>query len=203
MAVLQVFSGVTKTFSDEQTRAMNHVVENEINAIGTLCSIVMPSICPELTYHEEGIYIQDNIGVSPDGTLRKDGEVWFAVEVKCPTNSDETYTFPVHYEVPARYIIQCIFEARNTQSMKGTLYMSWATATSTIFIVPRCKDIEALAIEIYKDIFEAKVTRRPSRNTDKVMKMKAMVKEHVKKCTFILYNLCHVNFIWVQLGYAF
>ena len=87
--------------------------------------------------------------------------------------------------------------------MKGTLYMSWATATSTIFIVPRCKDIEALAFEIYKDIFEAKVTRRPSRNTDKVMKMKAMVKEHVKKCTFILYNLCHVNFIWVQLGYAF
>ena len=77
MAVLQVFSGVTKTFSDEQKRAMNHGVENEINAIGTLCSIVMPSICPELTYHEEGIYIHDNIGVSPDGTLRKDGEVLY------------------------------------------------------------------------------------------------------------------------------
>ena len=77
MAVLQVFSGVTKTFSDEQKRAMNHGVENEINAIGTLCSIVMPSICPELTYHEEGIYIHDNIGVSPDGTLRKYGEVLY------------------------------------------------------------------------------------------------------------------------------
>lgn len=55
---------------EAQTSAMAHGVECEGHAVATICSIILPFLFPGLVFHEEGIYTRDNIGVSPDGTLR-------------------------------------------------------------------------------------------------------------------------------------
>ena len=83
--------------SDEESRRMQYGTDNEINAIGTLGSKVLPIYYPDLVYVEEGaesvMFNEEKfLIVSPDGSIRKynpdvapiENIVIKAVEVKCP-----------------------------------------------------------------------------------------------------------------------
>ena len=68
---------------------MNHGVENEINGIATLVSVIMPTFYPDLVFHEEGCYVIERDSslfcvVSPEGILRQKSTVEKVVEIKCP-----------------------------------------------------------------------------------------------------------------------
>lgn len=61
-------------FSKAQKDAMSHGTENEVNAIATFVSKVMPTYFPDYIFYEEGAYvIKDKsiplVVVSPDGRL--------------------------------------------------------------------------------------------------------------------------------------
>ena len=184
--ILQVFSGVSKVFTDQQMLAMKHGVDNEVNAIATLCAVILPCLEPDLVYYEEGVHVRDGIAVSSDGSLRSaNNDVHYAVEIKCPTGVHELFTLPVHYKVPKRYIIQCLFEAMHTDAKHGTLYLSYCSSTTTVFIVPRNPEIEELTMDICKDIYEADVPKRPSKATPKITTLQQLVCGHVEKCTFL------------------
>lgn len=101
--------------------------------MATMCGIIMPLLYPDLTFQEEGFYLQDGILVSPDGSLRSDdNSVKFAFEGKAPT--EKTFTTSLHYKVPDRYITQTLFEQK-VLNAEGTLYMSWTDQTCTLFKV--------------------------------------------------------------------
>ncbi|CAC5421890.1 unnamed protein product [Mytilus coruscus] len=100
--------------SDEVQKRMDHGTRNEINAIATLVSVVLPTFYSTMTFQKEGCYIIDNQGekfcvVSPDGSLRMNARPVIAVEIKCLSpqnlNSEEPY-----YRVPVRYVLQMMME---------------------------------------------------------------------------------------------
>ena len=100
---------------------MKHGTENEINALATLHSKVLPSYFPNLSYCEEGIRIvktgsHNIIGVYPDGSIRASQKnvitsenITFALEVKCPMLVYK-YNTPVYYKIPERYICQVMLK---------------------------------------------------------------------------------------------
>ena len=108
--------------SDEESRRMQYGTDNEINAIGTLGSKVLPIYYPDLVYVEEGaesvMFNEEKfLIVSPDGSIRKynpdvapiENIVIKAVEVKCPYPG-KIYTTPVYYEIPWYYTTQILAE---------------------------------------------------------------------------------------------
>ena len=76
----ETMSGEQSSKSDAQQVAMDYGSKNEINAIATLVSKVMPVLYPRLTLNEEGTYkISDETSqpilcVSPDGSLHDTNE---------------------------------------------------------------------------------------------------------------------------------
>ena len=108
------------------------------HAVYTLVSTIVPSMFPNLTFEEVGIYLlPGEASVSPDGVLKRGDMVHYAVEIKCPTCADERYMTPVHYDVPFRYLSQVLLEGHVTNAKYGTIYMSWSTNSCTLFLVPR------------------------------------------------------------------
>ena len=108
--------------TDEESRKMQYGTANEINAIGTLVSKVLPIYYPDLVYVEEGaetVVLNEEkfLIVSPDGSIRKynpdvapiENIVIKAVEVKCPYPG-KIYTTPVYYEIPWYYTTQILAE---------------------------------------------------------------------------------------------
>ena len=82
---------------------MTYGVENEINAVATFVSKVLPVFFPNVTYVEEGCCLQlygnaPFLLVSPDGSGREinsngDSRVVFGLEIKCPFPG-KIYTTP-------------------------------------------------------------------------------------------------------------
>lgn len=77
--------------STDVQKAMQHGCDNEVNAIATLSSKVLPAFYPSLLLIEEGCIMIKHEGhpflaVSPDGSIRPDvdSQATMGVEVKCP-----------------------------------------------------------------------------------------------------------------------
>ena len=98
--------------SEIQQKAMRHGVESEIHQLATMSGIIMPFLYPELVFYEEGYYVQDNVLVSPDGSLQNTDKSHtdYAFEDKAPSSTK--YATSVHYTVPERYMTQTLFEQR-------------------------------------------------------------------------------------------
>lgn len=134
-----VYNGVKKPeFSSNQKAAMLHGVNNEINAIGTLVSKVLPIYNPNLTFFEEGcIILQSDINedehfmvVSPDGSGfdNVQNKTALAFEIKCPTTKQ--FTVDLHYKIPYYYICQLLCEMYALESVE--LYYACYTYESTV-----------------------------------------------------------------------
>ena len=102
------------SISEDLQRKFDHGTENEINAVATLVSTVLPAFCPKSCFYEEGCYVESAgdkflLTVSPDGSLRVDERVVAGIEIKCPYPG-KIYSEPVQYEIPHYYVCQILSE---------------------------------------------------------------------------------------------
>ena len=89
---LEIASGKMKSpeVSDDLQAMFDYGTVNEVNAVATFVSSVLPSFCPDGVFYEEGCYTEENDGkvvlvVSPDGSIRHSDDssnVLFGVEIK-------------------------------------------------------------------------------------------------------------------------
>ena len=109
--------------------AMKHGTDNELNAVGTLVSQVIPVYVDVALFYEEGCYSLPTdrdphlIIVSPDGSCRKDGIPVSAIEIKCPVPGKK-YTPDVHYTIPDYYVCQILSEMTALET-DHLLYVCW------------------------------------------------------------------------------
>lgn len=181
----QVLSGVDPPEpSAEQAKAMKHGTESEVHEIATLCGVVMPFLFPDLVFYEEGYYIRDGILVSPDGSMKDSTDTRYAFEGKAPTGMS-SYSTPVHYCVPDRYIPQTLFEQRVLQASNGTIYLSWSQESSTVFkVIPDDDLCHSILAEI-NDIYSADIPIRPKTLTPAAKELKQSISESAKTCVFL------------------
>ena len=100
----------------EINEAMNWGISNEINAMTTLVTKILPLYYPNIKYTEEGCYVIEESGhalfvVSPDGGGKDMDaeEICMAFGFKCP-RPGKSFTTDVHYNV--NYITQLMLEMR-------------------------------------------------------------------------------------------
>ena len=156
----KVFSKVSQNdTTSEQNAAMKHGIESEIHEIATLSSIIMPVYSPGHVFYEEGYYIKDGILVSPDGSIRLSETPIYAFEGKAPVGN--TFTTPVHYKIPERYITQTLFEQKVLNS-KGTIYTSWSKESTTVFLIPPNDKICDRVLGEIETVNRSAVPKRPT-----------------------------------------
>ncbi|XP_052268567.1 uncharacterized protein LOC127869949 [Dreissena polymorpha] len=174
------FCGVpSKTPSEYIANAMKHGQDNEINAVATLVGKILPVVLPDLVYCEEGcVVVHDEclnpfLVVSPDGSLRRDVSMKsseYAVEIKCPIRD-------VHYELPERYLLQCLSEIEALDVGK-LIYLSWTDTFTSVFIVDRNKSLFAKAMQLANSLFGGSKIEMPTRLPDQIK----LLKEEMHTC---------------------
>ena len=180
----KVFSGVEADEpSEAQHDAMLHGTQSEVHEIATLSSIVMPFLFPDMIFHEEGYYVHNGMVVSPDGSLMSSDGVEFAFEGKAPVGN--IFTIPVHYKIASRYITQTVFEQKVLSAKCGTLYLSWSTESTTVFIVPEddvfCSEVE----DVIDSLYDVRVPKRPTAISKATKTVTENIKNYVDKCIFL------------------
>ena len=121
----------------ETKKRFQHGQVNEINAVATLVSKVLPIYFPELEFYEEGCYAlkMKNDGliiVSPDGSLRhlSKQEPSIGIEIKCPYPG-KTFTTPVHYKLPTYYVPQVLCEMA-VLKVDQLLFVSYSEQSTSV-----------------------------------------------------------------------
>lgn len=54
-----------------------------------------------------------------------------------------------------------------------------------VFLIPRSEEIECKTIEIYWNIYESDLPRRPLRISQETKELKMLINNHMSKCTFL------------------
>ena len=116
--------------------AMKHGTDNELNAVGTLVSQVIPVYEDVALFYEEGCYSLPTdrdphlIIVSADGSCRKNGIPVSAIEIKCPVPGKK-YTPDVDYTIPDYYVCQILSEMTALET-DHLLYVCWTPKSTTV-----------------------------------------------------------------------
>ncbi|VDI01697.1 Hypothetical predicted protein [Mytilus galloprovincialis] len=142
----KVFNKKTEPFDDETLKRLKHGSDNEINAIATLVTKIMPVFFPNLQFYEEGCYAfpVDGTGtliVSPDGSLREvcidnpnqTTKPVVGIEIKCPYHGKEHST-PVQYTLPIYYIPQVLCEM-HVLKVDNLLFISYSAQSTSVLKV--------------------------------------------------------------------
>ncbi|CAG2194451.1 unnamed protein product [Mytilus edulis] len=181
--------------TEQQQMAMKHGTENEIHALATLHSKVMPAFFPNLTYYEEGIHMitannKNIIGVSPDGSIRRSEnlsgvieDIVYAVECKCPYSSYKFNT-PVYYKIPTRYICQTMLEMRS-MGCQECIFLCWTEESTTVFKLRLNQRLIALIINESVDVFYSENDKPPSKLSSRAKEIKELCKDISNSSTFI------------------
>lgn len=160
---------------------MQHGTDNEINAVSTLVSQVIPTMFPGMTYFEDGCIklFDDFMIVSPDGTIGDKGNIGerIGIEFKCPTKT-------VHRIVPVRYYLQCLATMYAVDATK-LLYISWGESITTVFEVYRKDDIFLKAISIAQGIYGAPNPKRPTKVPPDTNELRKIIKNEVLTARFL------------------
>ena len=147
-------------YSDEVQKRLRHGTENEIHAVATLISKVLPVYQPEALFVEEGCEtIKEGehvlMIVSPDGSIRistENGlETLAGVEIKCPYPG-KLYTTPVHYELPWYYVTQVILEM-HVLNVTQLYYLSYTSDSTTVFEIKVDEELLDTILECVKKIY--------------------------------------------------
>ena len=171
--------------SEDQEKRMKHGTESEVHEIATLAGMIMPFLFPDMTYHEEGYYVEDEVIVSPDGSLRDatGSKCFYAMEGKAPLGNE--FVIKQHYNVPERYITQCLFEQKVLKAEMGTMYICWTEESTTAFIVP-CSDTLCEACQsIIRTIYIGQEPKRMSRLSKESKELKEGLKHHCSQCQYL------------------
>ncbi|XP_071172850.1 uncharacterized protein [Mytilus edulis] len=181
--------------TEQQQMAMKHGTENEIHALATLHSKVMPAFFPNLTYYEEGIHMitannKNIIGVSPDGSIRRSEnlsgvieDIVYAVECKCSYSSYKFNT-PVYYKIPTRYICQTMLEMRS-MGCQECIFLCWTEESTTVFKLRLNQRLIALIINESVDVFYSENDKPPSKLSSRAKEIKELCKDISNSSTFI------------------
>ena len=158
-----------ETPSSETMKMMEHSTLNEINAVATLASKVLPIYYPDMYFVEEGCYSlsQHDTGlilVSPDGSLRNqtDGklsEPVFGIEIKCPYPG-KVYTTPVHYKLPVRYVPPIEMVTLNVNSL---LYISYSEQSTVVLVADFDQDLWDKLCKVTTDLYPPDNATYPKR----------------------------------------
>lgn len=157
------FSIKEKSPNEQVCKAMKHGSENEINAIATICTKVLPVYFPHLDYVEVGIFrfpkaktchchVENKCSYSDsqhefslfslDGVFIPHTEclkcldinqICMSTEVKCPYFKKEC-----HIEVPVRYIPQ-IQASMAVSNAPISLFVSYTSETTSVFVCKKMK----------------------------------------------------------------
>ena len=171
-----VFQGKIMDDPDEETlKRMMHGSKNEINAVATLVSKIMPVYFPHKVFVEEGCYrLQDSscpcFIVSPDGSLREKGteensgigKPFAAVEIKCPYPG-KRFTTEVRYKLPVYYVPQVLSEMVALQ-VPTLLFVSYSEWESTVLLMVEFdNDLWESLLSIASDIYPVVNSQPPKR----------------------------------------
>ncbi|XP_053383231.1 uncharacterized protein LOC123562931 [Mercenaria mercenaria] len=186
------FKKEPKQVSSDVQLKMKYGSEQEINAIATLVSKVLPVFEPSLIYVEEGCY-KKTIGtepnevpivVSPDGSIRNsaDSTASFGVECKCPYPG-KIFTTPVYYEIPKYYVTQVLAEMF-VMDCNALYFICYSKDSSTVFHVQFCPDLWSDLENETVAIYGQKHAIRPAKKSNRVFaineKIDKFVNENVK-----------------------
>ncbi|OWF49631.1 hypothetical protein KP79_PYT22905 [Mizuhopecten yessoensis] len=133
-------------FSTEVRKLMKHGSDNEINAVATLVSKVLPDFLPRYSFFEEGCYIvfQENtlaLLVSPDGIIRSASNPidvqcpipTYGLEIKCSCPCPGNVYKPlVYYDIPYYYVPQLLCEMAVLKT-NSLIFVCYSSETSTVF----------------------------------------------------------------------
>ncbi|XP_035679573.1 uncharacterized protein LOC118417915 [Branchiostoma floridae] len=171
--------------SEETQRAMDWGVENEINAVATLCSKFLPAFLPHCVFYEVGSFKVDlgstTLLVSPDGMIydTEAGTILAVVEIKCP------YSGKIHDTIPTRYYLQVQAEMA-ALGVQTCFFVSYTTSSTTVFEVSEDQDVWNLASEELNMTY-GDSPQRPSRSSEYSKKLRTKIKEnktsHIKLIT--------------------
>ncbi|XP_052233224.1 uncharacterized protein LOC127846086 [Dreissena polymorpha] len=165
---------------------MQHGTINEINAVATIVTRIMPIVTPELVFCEEGcvqVFDEDSqpfLVVSPDGSLRLNKELSstkVAVEIKCPVNG-------VHTFFPSRYYLQCQAEIA-VLNVEWLLYVSWTENTTSAFKVLRNDDIFRRAMKTAMCLYNGNETKKPTKIGPEIKQLQYEIEEQSKSVEFL------------------
>ena len=167
-------------FPDKMKEAMKHGTDNELNAVATLVSKILPALWPNVSFHEEGCTSFNENGkifmvVSPDGSCWEDGETRFAIEIKCPVPGKK-YTTDVHYDIPDYYLCQVLSEMKALTCDK-LLYVCYTPppGSTTCLMVEFDHDAWREIYSVTKDIYLADPLTRPKGKGAHVSSTKQML----------------------------
>lgn len=183
----KVICKVEEEKSNQVKKNMEYGTNNEINAIATLVTKVLPVLHPCLEYREEGcipLYREDKFTmiVSPDGSLEGNSEVEgkttkMAIELKCPVSN-------LHTNVPERYILQCLSEMYALQVHK-LLYLCWRPDVSSVFELSFNQSLFQDALEECLKIVDVQKPKRPVKISKSVQGLKKRVQEESVRASFM------------------
>jgi hypothetical protein len=172
--------------SEEQKKAMNHGVINEINAIATVVGKVLPVFEPDLKFYEEGcstVLTEDSeifMVVSPDGSLRMNASfetTKVAIEIKCPYYS-------IHSRFPHRYLLQCLSEIE-VLDVPYLLFVSWTPEETTVFSVLRDQPLFQDAMKLALKMYGEENVKKPTKYSEEQKELKKKIEERSKSVQMI------------------
>ena len=185
-----VFNKPRADFSRTQKENMEFGVENEINAVATTISKIMPLYYPNLIMFEEGcrgIMVETSpfMIVSPDGSLRasEDSGPTLMYETKCRPPKDNM--MPVYYRLPKYYVLQVLSEMKAYNCDK-LLFTCWSPKSTVALEVTFSQKIWQQAWDVLVLTFNPTDRKRPIRVSAVAKDLRSKVIEFSDtSCTFL------------------
>ncbi|VDI60616.1 Hypothetical predicted protein [Mytilus galloprovincialis] len=176
-------------FSEDAQKRMKYGTDNEINAIGTLVSKILPIFYPNFSFVEEGCEVvcdkdETFLIVSPDGSARyfnsenykPSDAVALAIEIKCPY-PNKLYTTPVYYKMPWYYVIQVLSEmyVLNASSL---LFLCYSTDSTTVCVANFDEELWNEILAKLKTIYGTEKPVMPKKLPDELKTIKEKTKTY-------------------------
>ncbi|XP_071137033.1 uncharacterized protein [Mytilus edulis] len=193
-------------FSEDAQKRMKYGTDNEINAIGTLVSKILPIFYPNFSFVEEGCEVvcdkdETFLIVSPDGSARyfnsenykPSDAVALAIEIKCPY-PNKLYTTPVYYKMPWYYVIQVLSEmyVLNASSL---LFLCYSTDSTTVCVANFDEELWNEILAKLKTIYGTEKPVMPKKLPDELKTIKEKIKTYCDNKVQFLAEIpsCQVN----------
>ncbi|XP_071139869.1 uncharacterized protein [Mytilus edulis] len=184
----KAFHGKETPVSAELQELFDYGTSQEINALGTLVSKILPVYFPDLVYREDGcevISIGDSYAViSGDGSgVDNNDKVQMAFEFKCPKPGKERTT-DVHYQIPKYYSTQLLSQMAAKKCGKFC-YISYTPESATVIEGVYDDEIWREIWDSINELYKNDDTRRPSRNKPEQKILLQRLIEYSKSCPFV------------------
>ena len=186
-----VFRGVEEKPTPELQQLFHHGTTNEVNALATFVSKIMPVYYPDLLFKEDGCIVLDmksNTGayavISGDGTGQNmDNTNILAVEFKCPMPNKQ-HVPDVYYRLPPYYVTQVLSQMA-AKECEMFVNLCYTQESSTYIVGGYDKSLWCEVWELATKLYGHGPSRRPTVRCPESKVLEQSVKTFSDKCTFI------------------